>query len=265
VGSRNELPLRVQAELLSLSRSSLYYQPVRPSAEEVALKHRIDELYTTYPFYGSRRMAVQLRREGELINRKAVQRHMREMGIAGICPGPNLSQRQQEHRVYPYLLRHVTAAYPNHVWGIDITYIRLSNGWLYLVAILDWFSRYVVSWQLDETLEIDFVLVAMDDALAEAKPLICNSDQGSHFTSPQYTQRLHDAQVQISMDGKGRALDNIFTERFWRSLKYEEVYLHDYHSPRQARLHLTDYFDFYNFRRPHQSLGYLTPSQVHFV
>jgi putative transposase len=260
-----ELPLSVQAELLSLSRSSLYYQPMPPAVEEVALKHRIDEIYTAYPFYGSRRIAVQLQREGELINRKAVQRHMREMAIAGIFPGPNLSQRQQEHRVYPYLLRHVTAAYPNHVWGIDITYIRLRNGWLYLVAILDWFSRYVVSWQLDETLEIDFVLVAMDDALAQAKPLICNSDQGSHFTSPQYTQRLDDAQVQISMDGKGRALDNIFTERFWRSLKYEEVYLHDYHSPRQARSHLTDYFDFYNFHRPHQSLGYLTPSQVHFV
>jgi putative transposase len=255
----------VQADLLTLSRASLYYQPLPPSVEEVALKHRIDEIYTAYPFYGSRRITVQLRREGELINRKAVQRHMREMGIAGIYPGPNLSQRQQEHRVYPYLLRHVTAAYPNHVWGIDITYIRLTSGWLYLVAILDWFSRYVVSWQLDETLDIDFVLVAVDDALAQATPLICNSDQGGHFTSPHYTQRLKDADVQISMDGKGRALDNIFTERFWRSLKYEEVYLHDYHTPRQARSRLTDYFDFYNFHRPHQSLGYLTPSQVHFA
>jgi putative transposase len=150
------------------------------------------------------------------------------------------------------------------MFGIDITYIRLTSGWLYLVAIVDWFSRYIVSWQLDETVEIDFVLVAVDDALAQAKPLICNSDQGSHFTSLHYTQRLHDAQVQISMDGKGRALDNIFTERFCGcplgALKYEEVYLHDYHSARQARSHLTDYFDFYNFRRPHQSLGYLTPA-----
>ena len=154
----HELPLSVQAELLSLSRSSLYYQPDLPSAEEVALKHRIDAIYTDYPFYGSRRITVQLRREGTIINRKAVQRHMREMGIAGICPGPNLSQRHLEHRVYPYLLRQVTAAYPNHVWGIDITYIRLQQGWLYLVAVLDWFSRYVVSWQLDDTLDIDFVL-----------------------------------------------------------------------------------------------------------
>ncbi len=255
----------MQAELLSLSRSSLYYQPVLPSTEEVALKHRIDAIYTAYPFYGSRRITVQLRREGMMLNRKAVQRHMREMGIAGICPGPNLSQRNLAHRIYPYLLRQLTAAYPNHIWGIDITYIRLQKGWLYLVAVLDWFSRYVVNWQLDDTLDIDFVLLAVDGALIHHKPVIWNSDQGSHFTSSQYTQRLLAADVQISMDGKGRALDNIFTERFWRSLKYEEVYLHDYHSPRQARSRLTDYFDFYNFRRPHQSLGYLTPAQVHFA
>jgi len=261
----NEVPLRVQAELLSLSRSSLYYQRIAPSAEEVALKHRIDEIYTDFPFYGSRRIAAQLRREGRCINRKAVQRHMREMGIAGICPGPNLSQRNQEHRVYPYLLRQVTAAYPNHVWGIDITYIRLTHSWLYLVAVLDWFSRYVVSWQLDETLDIEFVLRAVDDALAHDKPLIWNSDQGSHFTSPQYTQRLLAADVQISMDGKGRALDNIFTERLWRSLKYEEVYLHDYRTPKQARTGLSTYFDFYNYRRPHQALDYLTPAEVFFA
>jgi putative transposase len=256
------LPLSMQAELLSLSRSSLYYQPVAPSAQEVALKHRIDELYTDYPFYGSRRISVQLRREGMPINRKAVQRHMREMGIAGICPGPNLSQRNQEHRVYPYLLRQLTAAYSNHVWGIDITYIRLQQGWLYLVAVLDWFSRYVLSWQLDDTLDIDFVLEAVDRALAHHKPVIWNSDQGSHFTSPLYTQRLLAADVQISMDGKGRALDNIFTERLWRTIKYEEVYLHDYQTPKQARTGLTTYFDFYNFHRPHQSLAYLTPAEV---
>lgn len=260
-----ELPLNVQADLLSLSRSGLYYQPVSPPAEEVALKHRIDAIYTDYPFFGSRRITVQLRREGMSINRKAVQRHMREMGIAGICPGPNLSQRNQEHRVYPYLLRQVTAAYPNHVWGIDITYIRLQKGWLYLVAVLDWFSRYVVSWQLDDTLDIDFVLVAVDQALADQKPIIWNSDQGSHFTSPQYTQRLLAADVQISMDGKGRALDNIFTERLWRTVKYEEVYLHDYQTPKQARIGLTEYFDFYNYRRPHQSLAYLTPAEVFFA
>lgn len=254
-------PLSVQADLLSLSRSSLYYQPVPPSLEEVALKHRIDELYTAYPFYGSRRITAQLRREGEVINRKAVQRHMREMGI---CPGPNLSRRNQEHRVYPYLLRQVTAAYPNHVWGIDITYIRLLKGWLYLVAVLDWFSRYVISWRLDDTLDINFVLMAVDCALAQYKPIIWNSDQGSHFTSPQYIQRLLAADVQISMDGKGRALDNIFTERLWRTIKYEEVYLHDYQTPKQARIGLTDYLDFYNYRRPHQALSYSTPAEVYF-
>ena len=247
-------PLSVQAELLSLSRSSLYYQPVLPSAEEVALKHRIDAIYTAYPFYGSRRVTVQLRREGTVINRKAVQRHMHEMGIAGLCPGPNLSQRNMEHRVYPYLLRQVTAAYPNHVWGIDITsgahWARLQKGWLYLVAVLDWFSRYVVSWQLDDTLDIDFVLQAVDGALLHHKPVIWNSDQGSHFTSPQYTQRLLAANVQISMDGKGRALDNIFTERLWRTIKYEEVYLHDYQTPKQAHTQLATYFDFYNYHRP---------------
>ena len=255
----------MQAELLSLSRASLYYQPLAPAAEEVALKHRIDEIYTTYPFYGSRRITVHLRRAGITINRKTVQRHMREMGIAAICPGPNLSQRNQAHRVYPYLLRQVTAAYPNHVWGVDITYIRLQHGWLYLVAVLDWFSRYVVSWQLDDTLDIDFVLLAVDGALAHHKPIIWNSDQGSHFTSPQYTQRLLAADVQISMDGKGRALDNIFTERLWRTVKYEEVYLHDYQTPKQARSQLTAYFDFYNDHRPHQSLGYLTPAEVYFA
>jgi putative transposase len=250
--------------LLSLSRTSLYYQPVLPSAEEVALKHRIDEIYTEFPFYGSRRIAAQLRREGRCINRKAVQRHMREMGIAGICPGPNLSQRGQAHRIYPYLLRQVTAAYPDHVWGIDITYIRLQRSWLYLVAVLDWYSRYVVSWQLDDSLAIDFVLMAVEQALTQTKPLIWNSDQGSHFTSPQYTQRLERAQVQISMDGKGRALDNVFTERLWRSVKYEEVYLHDYLTPRQAHQGLTRYFDLYNHRRPHQALDYLTPAEVYF-
>jgi putative transposase len=255
-----ELPLTVQAELLGVSRSSLYYQPRMPSAEEVAIKHRIDEIYTECPFFGSRRIAVELRQTGMPVNRKAVQRHMREMGIAGVCPGPNLSKRNQAHAIYPYLLRNVTASYPNHIWGIDITYIRMPRSWMYLVAILDWYSRYVVSWQLDDSLEINFVLEAVDQALAHSRPTLMNSDQGSHFTSPQYTQRLLDANVQISMDGKGRALDNVFTERLWRSVKYEEVYLHDYLSPRHAFQGLSHYFDFYNHRRPHQSLDYLTPA-----
>lgn len=208
------LPLTVQAELLSVSRSSLYYQAVPPSAAEIAIKHRIDESYTECPFYGSRRILAQLRREGTHINRKRVQHYMREMGIQGICPGANLSKRSQAHAVYSYLLRNITAAYPNHIWGIDITYIRLHQGWMYLVAILDWFSRYVVTWQLDDSLAIDFVLAVVDQALAQQRPLLWNSDQGSHFTSSQYIQRLLDANIQISMDGKGRALDNILPNGF---------------------------------------------------
>jgi putative transposase len=163
------------------------------------------------------------------------------------------------------LLRQVTAAYPNHVWGIDITYIRLLKGWLYLVAVLDWFSRYVISWQLDDTLDIDFVLLAVDQALTDHKPAIWNSDQGSQFTSDAFTGVLKHHEIQISMDGKGRALDNIFTERLWRTIKYEEVYLDDYQTPKQARTGLTAYFDFYNDRRLHQALGYLTPAEVYFA
>ncbi len=257
--SAAELTLKTQAELLSLNRSGLYYQPVPPSPEEIALKHRIDELYTEHPFYGSRKIAALL-----LCNRKAIQRHMREMGIAGICPGRNLGKNSAEHRVFPYLLRNVTAEHPNQVWGIDITYIRLHAGWLYLVAVLDWFSRYVVSWELDQTLEIEFVLTAVERALGQATPQIWNSDQGSHFTSPRYTDRLLAAEVQISMDGRGRAMDNIFTERLWRTVKYEEVYLHDYATPREARQRLTRYFGFYNHERPHQALDYRTPAQVYF-
>lgn len=252
----------MQAELLSLNRSGLYYRPVPPSPEELWIKRRIDEIYTQWPFYGSRKITVELRKE-LVINRKTVQRHMREMGLSAIVPGPNLSQRRQEYALFPYLLRNVTAAYPNHIWGIDITDIRLRGGWLYLTAVLDWYSRYVVSWELDQTLELPFVLDTVDRALTRATPTIWNSDQGSHFTSPQYLDRLQQAHVQISMDGKGRALDNIFTERLWRTVKYEEVYLRDYASPREARHHLMRYFEFYNYRRPHQALDYLTPAQVY--
>ena len=259
-----ELPLILQAVLLGLSRSSLYYQPVAPSAEEIAIKHRIDEIYTKYPFYGSRRITAVLCRDDTLVNRKAVQRHMQEMGIVGICPGPNLSKRNGEHRVYPYLLNNVVAAYPNQVWGIDITYIRLRAGWMYLVAVLDWFSRYVVAWELDQTLEIGFVLDVVDRALAMAVPDIWNSDQGSHFTSPQYIGRLLAHNVRVSMDGKNRALDNIFTERLWRTVKYENVYLCDYETPRAARLGLSSYLEFYDLDRPHQALGYRTPAEVYF-
>jgi len=262
-GEGRILSLKKQAELLSLSRSSLYYQPVSPTAEEIKLKHRIDEIFTRYPFYGSRRITAHLRREQWVINRKRVQCCMREMGLVAVYPGPNLSQPAPGHQIYPYLLRNVAASYPNHVWGIDITYIRLQQGWMYLVAILDWYSRFVVSWALDHTLELPFVLEAVDCALAQTRPNIINSDQGSHFTSPQYLDRFLAVGSQISMDGRGRAMDNIFTERLWRSVKYEEVYLNDYAIPRQARQGLIDYFQFYNYERPHQALGYLTPAQLY--
>jgi putative transposase len=262
--TQSALSLQTQAALVGVSRASLYYQPVPPSAEEIAIKHRIDEVYTAHPFYGSRKITVLLQVDWA-INRKRVQRYMREMGLAGVCPGPNLSRPAPGHQIYPYLLRQVTASYPNHVWGIDITYIKMRLGWMYLVAVLDWFSRYVVSWELEQTLELPFVLTAVERALAQAKPAIWNSDQGSHFTSPQYLDRLRAAQVQISMDGRGRALDNIFTERLWRSVKYEEVYLNDYLNPRETRQGLTTYFDFYNNERPHQTLNYLTPAEVYFA
>jgi putative transposase len=257
------LSLRAQAALLGLNRSTLYYRPVAASGEEVTLKHRIDELYTAHPYYGSRRIAVVLRQEGVVINRKAVQRHMQEMGIWGITPGPHTSRPAVGHPVYPYLLRSVTSAHPNHVWGVDITYVRLQAGWMYLVAILDWYSRYVVAWELDQTLELPFVLRAVRRALAGARPMIWNSDQGSHFTSAPYLALLQAADVQISMDGKGRALDNIFTERLWRTVKYEEVYLQSYATPREARHGLTRYLTFYNEARPHQALGYRTPAAVY--
>lgn len=254
----------MQAELLSLNRTSLYYKLAEPTAEEVAAKHRIDEIITAHPYYGSRRITVLLCKEGRWISRPTVQRYMREIGIAGISPGPNLSKRNVTHKLYPYLLRGLAISRPNQVWGIDITYIRLLGGWMYLVAVLDWFSRYVVIWALDQTLEMPFVLQAVECALMQASPVIWNSDQGSHFTSPQYTEKLLSAGIQISMDGKGRAVDNIFTERLWRTVKYEDVYLKDYLTPREARQGLDQYLTFYNQERPHQSLGYQTPAQVYF-
>ena len=249
--------------MLSISRRSLYYRAVPPPPEEVAIKHRIDELYTAHPFYGSRKLTVLLAEEFGAINRKRVQRYMRDMGIAGISPEPNLSKRALEQRVYPYLLRDVTAQAPNHIWGCDITYVRLRAGWMYLVAILDWFSRYVVSWALSDTLELPFVLDAVGQALRSATPQIWNTDQGSQFTSPQLTSHLAEKGVRISMDGKGRAYDNIFTERLWRSLKYEEIYLADYGSPRQARQGIASYFVFYNTERPHQALDYRRPADLY--
>ena len=257
-----EISVKAQADLLGVSYSSLFYQPTLPSERELAIKRRIDEVYTATPFYGSRRITVTLQPEFD-VSRPTVQAYMRDMSIAGIAPGPNTSKPAPGHQIYPYLLRNLTASRPNHIWGIDITYIRLTHGWLYLTAVLDWFSRYILSWALSQTLEIGFVLDAVDQALIQATPEIWNSDQGSHFTSPRYLERLQNADVKISMDGRGRARDNIFTERLWRSVKYEEVYLHDYASPKEAHQNLSRYIPFYNYQRPHQSLQYRTPATVY--
>src|SRR5512138_2703422 len=258
----SELSLKVQAELLGLSYSSLFYKPVPPTERELAIKRRIDEIYTAHPYYGSRKITQELRSEFGMA-RSTIQHYMQEIGIFALVPGPHTSKPAPEHPIFPYLLRGVTAEHPNHIWGIDITYIRLAHSWLYLTAVLDWYSRYIVSWALSQSLALDFVLTAVDNALRQATPEIWNSDQGSHFTSPQYLQRLQAAGVQISMDGRGRARDNIFTERLWRTIKYEEVYLHDYASPKEAQHQLANYIHFYNFERPHQALDYQTPAQFY--
>nr|WP_245630293.1 IS3 family transposase [Alicyclobacillus acidiphilus] len=261
----DKISISRQADLLSLNRTSLYYRPADVSEEELRLRRCIDEIYTERPVSGSRYMTAILRREGWAINRKRVVRCMRDMGIAGVSPGPNLSKRNLAHKIYPYLLTGVKASHPNHVWSIDITYVRLKHGWMYLVAVIDWYSRYIVSWELDQTLEIDFVLKATQTALNHGKPEIWNSDQGSHFTSPQYTSMLKETGVRISMDGKNRAVDNIFIERFWRTLKYQEVYTKEYATPREARESIRKFIYKYNHERPHQSLRYHTPAEIYLM
>jgi len=258
------LPLTWQADLLSLSRASLYYQPRPIDDLEVRTKHRLDELYTDYPFLGSRKIVWMLAQEGIEIGRHTVRRYRQEMGLWTVYPKPNLSKPvSEEHQIYPYLLRGLAIEQPNQVWGVDITYIRLRQGWVYLVAFLDWFSRYVVAWELSDTLQIEFVLSCRDQALNIARPQIINSDQGSHFTTERFTDAFLKAGSRISMDGRGRCMDNIFTERLWRSVKYEEVYPTEYETPRDARMGLSRYLSFYNEGRPHQALGYLTPAQIY--
>jgi len=222
--------------------------------------HAIDELYTKRPFYGSRRIAKDLE-----VNRKRVQRLMREMGIEAIYQKPNLSIPHPDHRIYPYLLRGVTASYPNHIWGTDITYIRMRHGFLYLTVYLDWFSRFILSWRLSTTLEIEFVLEAAEEALFNyGSPDIENSDQGSHYTSEKHVELFTNKGTKVSMDGRGRAMDNIFTERLWRTIKYEEVYLKDYATVLEAKENIAEYIQFYNYERKHQSLNYKTPAEIYF-
>lgn len=261
------LPLGRQCELLGIPRSSLYYPPLMMSSDDEQMMRRIDELYTKHPFYGSRRIAKVLSRElKEAINRKRIQRLMGMMGIEAVYPKPNLSQNNVWHVKYPYLLKGLNITAPNQVWGTDITYIRLKNGFVYLVAYLDWYSRLVLAWRLSTTLETRFCLEAANEAIKRyGLPGIINSDQGVQFTSQEYIALWENQGSKISMDGRGRALDNIFTERLWRNVKYEEVYLKDYDTVPAAEANLNEYFNFYNTERPHQSLDYQTPYEIHFA
>jgi putative transposase len=258
------LSVRTQCDLLGLHRSGLYYEPAGETELNLALMRLIDEQYTRTPFYGSRRLAWWLGTQGHDVNRKRVQRLMRLMGLEALYPKPNLSRRNPAHEVYPYLLRDLVVDHANQVWCADITYIPMNHGFLYLVAIMDWYSRYVLSWVLSNTLDASFCLESLGDALTFGTPEIFNTDQGCQFTSKDFTKALKKLVIRISMDGRGRALDNVFIERLWRSLKYEEVYLHDYATMAEARRGIGNYLTFYNTERPHQALEYQTPFEVHF-
>jgi putative transposase len=258
-----ELSIVAQCELLGLARSSYYYEPVPESADNLRLMRLIDKQYLETPFYGSRRMAEHLKRDGHEVNRKRMQRLMRLMGLEGLFPGRKTSMPAPGHKVYPYLLRSLTIDRPNQVWCSDITYVPLRRGFLYLVAVMDWFSRHVLAWRLSNTLEARFCVEAAEAALAHARPEIFNTDQGAQFTSAAFTSLLVQHQVAISMDGRGRVTDNIFIERLWRSLKYEDIYLKDYVTGADVWDGLTSWFDLYTHRRPHQALGYQTPFEVY--
>jgi putative transposase len=252
--------IRKQCELLSISRSGLYYDPVATSAEDLDLMRRIDELHLRWPHLGSRKLAKELHKQGLRVNRKHVQRLMRQMEIVALVPQPNTSKPAPEHPVYPYLLRNLEISRVNQVWATDITYVPLDKGFAYLVAIMDWHSRRVLSWRLSNTLDSSFCIEALQEAMARfGKPEIFNTDQGAQFTAEAFTSVLRAADVRISMDGRGRCLDNVFVERLWRSLKYEEVYLHAYCDLIEARAGIGRYFDYYNYDRDHQALGYQTP------
>jgi putative transposase len=258
------LSISRQCELLDLSRSGWYYVPRGLSSQTIALMHLIDEEYTRAPIYGVRRMTAYLHRQGYRVGPQRVRRLMRLMSLVAIYPKPRLSQNGSEHRIYPYLLKGLTIDRPNQVWSADITYIRLVRGFVYLIAVMDWFSRYVLSWELSTSMDVDFCLEALNRALAIAQPEIFNTDQGVQFTSRDFTGRLEASAVRISMDGRGRAFDNIFIERLWRTVKYEDIYLRDYREVPEARSGIDRYFRFYNRERLHQSLGYRTPTEVYF-
>ena len=251
-----------QCKLLNISRSGLYYQPAGISQEDLTLMKLIDRQYLATPFYGARRIAAWLRKQEYRVNRKRVRRLMRIMGLKAIYRRPRTSMPAPGHKIYPYLLSGMEIMRPNQVWAADITYIPMARGFLYLVAIIDWYSRYVLSWRLSNTLDADFCAQALEEALRKGRPDIFNTDQGAQFTSEAFTGLLRQRGVRISMDGKGRYSDNLFIERLWRTVKYEEVYLKAYEDGRDARVGIGDYFRFYNTERPHQALGYLTPAEV---
>jgi len=259
-----EITIERQCDLLQIPRSSYYYQNKDPKKIDLEVMNLIDEIYTDKPFYGSRRIRIELGRKHLIfVNRKYVQRLMQIMGIAGICPKRNLSKSNLADKKYPYLLKGLEILRSNQIWGIDITYIRLKTGFVYLVAILDWYSRYVVGWEISITLDIGFCLEVLKKALSKARPEIVNSDQGSHFTSEQFTMLVTASGSKMSMDSRGRALDNIFTERFWRSLKYEDIYLKEYETVLEVKEGISKYMLFYNTDRAHQSLKYKTPEEVY--
>jgi len=267
-----DLPLTRQCELAGVARATVYRRleaVVRQQHEgqqDNELRALIDEEYTGRPFYGSRRMAVFLGGRGHRVNRKRVQRLMREMGLAGMAPGPATSKPHPQHKIYPYLLRGVAVTRPNQVWSTDLTYIRLARGFAYLVAIIDWYSRRVLAWRISNSMDASFCVDCLEDALRHhGKPEVFNSDQGAQFTSDAFTGVLKREGVAISMDGRGRALDNIFVERLWRNVKYEDVYLKGYANMAELTVGLAQYFAFYNAERPHQALGYETPNNVHRV
>jgi putative transposase len=259
-----ELSTRRQCELVGLNRATFYYTPAQESELNLQLMRLIDEQYTRTPFYGWPRMTAHLCRQGYAVNHKRVQRLMRLMDLQAIYPKRRTSVPAAGHKVYPYLLRNLAIVRPGQVWSSDVIYVRMQQGFMYLAAIIDWYSRYVVAWQLSNTLDGHFCLDALDMALAQGQPEIFNTDQGAQFTALAFTSRLEGAGIRISMDGRGRALDNVFVERLWRSIKYEHVYLYDYALVMELEKGLEHYFTFYNCERPHQSLAYQTPAEVHF-
>jgi putative transposase len=257
------LSIRRQCELLGLARSTFYYEPASESDDNLRLMRLIDKQYLETPFYGSRRMRAWLQRQGHDVNRKRVQRLMRLMRLEGLTPRRSTSRPAKGHRVFPYLLRNVAITHADHVWSTDITYIPLRGGFMYLTAIMDWYSRFVLTWRLSNRLDGTFCVDALDEALQGGRPEIFNSDQGSQFTSDAFVGRLLERAVAVSMDGRGRAMDNVFVERLWRSLKYEDIYLKDYATVDELYEGLMRYFELYNYERPHQALDYQTPYQVY--